>query len=139
MDKRWVRKAAGLLFVFACVLLAACMPVKAATAWDDLEAVITIDRTFSPDENQAKAEAELYANQLLVYLEEAALKNGKLMNGTSYSYVIVDSREVTYRFDISPQFTKEVTLLTSEKSAYKKALRALEKRAGTAASPGVQL
>ena len=83
MDKRWVRKAAGLLFVFACVLLAACMPVKAATAWDDndirqimnqafenndLEAVITIDRTFSPDENQAKAEAELYANQLLVYL-----------------------------------------------------------------------
>lgn len=143
MDKRWVRKAAGFLFAFACVLLAACLPAKAATAWDDndirqimnqafenndLEAVITIDRTFSPDENQAKSEAELYANQLLVYLEEAALKNGKLMNGTSYSYVIVDGREVTYRFDISPQFTKEVTVLTSEKSAYKKALRALEGR-----------
>lgn len=143
MDKRWVRKFAGMLFVAACALFVMCIPAQARTAWNeddirgimnqafengDLEAVVTIERTFAPDEYQAKAEAENYANELLVYLEEAALSNGKLMNGVSYSYVIVDNCEITYRFDISPQFTKDVTVLTSEKSAYRQALKALERR-----------
>lgn len=143
MEKRWMRRLTGVFFAFACVLLAACMPVRAETAWDesdirrimnqafendDSEAVITIERTFSPDEYQAKSEAEAYANELAVLLEEAALNNSKLMNGISYSYVIADSREVTYRFDISPQFTKSVTVLNSEKFAYKQALQALRRR-----------
>ena len=34
----------------------------------------------------------------------------------------------TYRFDISSQFTKKVTVLSSEKSAYTRALKALKKR-----------
>lgn len=143
MDKRWVRRFAGLLFVFVCVMLVWRVPVKAATAWDEndirlimnqafengeLEAVVTLERTFSPDEYQAKAEADAYASQMVVYLEDAALKNGKLMNGVSYSYVIIEGREITYRFDISPQFTKEVTVLTSERSAYRQALLALRQR-----------
>lgn len=143
MDKRLVQRLAGVLFAFACVLLVACVPVRAEIAWDEsdirwimeqafesnaLEAVVTIERTFSPDEYQAKMEADAYANELIVLLEEAALKNGKLMDGTSYSYVIVGGREVTYRFDISPQYTKSVTVVTSEKAAYKQALRAMKRR-----------
>ena len=132
------------LLVLVCVLLAAFVPVRAATAHDeadiraimnqafasgDLEVSITVDRTFSVNEYQAKQEAENYARELVGLLEETALKNGKLMSGTSYSYVIAGGRTVTYRFDISPEFTKKVTVLTSEKIAYKQALNALKKRA----------
>lgn len=132
-----------MLFALVCVLFLACEPAEAQVAWNEddvrqimdqafkngaLEAVITLERTFSPDEVQAKNEAAAYADELAVWLEETALKNGKLMNGTSYTYVIVESRQITYRFDISPQFTKEVTLLASERSAYRQALKALKRR-----------
>lgn len=143
MRKRWLQ-CLGCLAVFFCVLLTAYTPAVAATAYDeadirqimeqafangDPEVDITIDRTFSVDENQAKQEADAYAReQLMILLEEAALKNGKLMNGTSYSMVIAGRHTATYRFDISSQYTKKVTVLTSEKSAYKQALKALKKR-----------
>lgn len=141
MNKRWMRKLGGFLFVLVCVLLAAGVPASAATvqsdaeilrimnlafANGDLEVNITVERTFATSEYQAKAEAEAYASELMVLLEEAALNNGKLMNGTSYSYVIVDNRLITYKFDISAQNMKSVKVLTSEKSAYKQALRALK-------------
>lgn len=143
MDKRWVRRAGIFLLMLVCALLVAFVPVRAATAYDeadiraimnqafangDLEVSITVDRTFSVNEYQAKQEAESYARELAGILEETALKNGKLMNGTSYSYVIAGGRTITYKFDISSQFTKKVTVLTSEKSAYKHALKALKKR-----------
>lgn len=143
MNKRWVQKLSGFLFVLVCVLLAAGVPASAATVQSDteirqimnqafengeLEVCITIERTFATSEYQAKAEAEAYASELMVLLEEAALSNGKLMNGTSYSYVIVDCAQVTYKFDISTRFTKSVKVLTSEKSAYKQALKALKSR-----------
>lgn len=143
MNKRWVQKWSAFLFVFACVLLAAFAPVHAATAGSDeeirqimdqafangdLEVSITVDRTFAMSEYQAKVEAEAYANELMALLEQAAISNGKLMNGTSYSYVIVDSKQVTYKFDISSRYTKNVKVLTSEKSAYKQALKALKSR-----------
>lgn len=142
MSKRWLQRIC-LCAALLCVCLAAARPVAAATAYDEadirqimdqafangeLEVSITIDRTFSVDENQAKQEAKSYADQLGEYLSEAALKNGKLMNGTSYSFVITERNRVTYKFDISSQFTKKVTVLGSEKSAYKQALKALKKR-----------
>lgn len=142
MRKRWLRQI-GFLAVLFCMLIATYLPAFAATAYDetdirqimeqafasgDPEVEITIDRTFSVNENQAKQEADAYARELMVFLEEAALKKGKLMNGTSYSMVISGTHTVTYRFDISSQFTKKVTVLTSEKSAYKQALKALKKR-----------
>ena len=144
MDKRWGRRTGIFLLVLVCALLAAFVPVRAATAHDeadiraimnqafasgDLEVSITVDRTFSVDEYQAKQEADSYARELVGLLEETALKNGKLMSGTSYSYVIAGWRTVTYRFDISPEFTKKVTVLTSENMAYKQALKALKNRA----------
>lgn len=142
MRKRWLRQIIFFV-VLVCVLFAACLPAFAATAYDetdirqimeqafangDPEVEITIDRTFSVNQNQAKQEADAYARELIVFLEEAALKNGRLMNGTSYTMVIAGTHTVTYKFDISPQFTKKVTVLTSEKSAYKHALKALKKR-----------
>lgn len=143
MNKRWVKSAGVLLFTLACVMLTAILPVKAATANSeaeirqimeqafangDLEVKLTVYRTFSVDEYQAKQEADNYASELIKFLEETALKNGKLMNGTSYIVEITDSRMATYRFDISSQFTKKVTVLSSEKSAYTRALKALKKR-----------
>ena len=142
MRKKWLQRA-GFLFVLVCVLLAAYAPVGAATAYDEtdirtimnqafangnLEVEITVDRTFSVDEYQAKQEADEYAFELIGILEEVALKNGKLMNGTSYSTVITGSHTVIYKFDISSQFTRDVTALYSEKSAYTHALKALKKR-----------
>ena len=100
MDKRLVRRAGIFLLMLVCALLVAFVPVRAATAYDeadiraimnqafangDLEVSITVDRTFSVNEYQAKQEAESYARELAGILEETALKNGKLMNGTSYS------------------------------------------------------
>lgn len=147
MSKRWMKRAGVLLVTFACVMLAALVPVKAATANSDadirqimdqafangdLEVTITVDRTFSVSEYQKKQEAEAYAAELAVTLEEVALKNGKLMSGTSYSYTVVGDRIVTYKFDISSQFTKKVVVISSEKSAYTRALKALKKRDYTA-------
>lgn len=143
MEKRWVRRACICLLVLACALLAGFVPVRAATAYDeadiravmdqafangDLEVNITVERTFSVNEYQAKQEAENYAGELIGLLEETALQNGKLLNGTSYSYLIAGGQIVTYRFDISSQFTKKVTVLSSEKSAYTRALKALKTR-----------
>ena len=143
MNKRWVKSAGVLLFTLACVMLTAILPVKAATANSeaeirqimeqafangDLEVTITVDRTFSVSEYQAKQEADAYAAELIKLLEESALKNGKLMNGTSYSTVIANNRTATYKFDISSQFMKKVTALSSEKSAYTRALKALKTR-----------
>ena len=143
MNKRWVKSAGVLLFTLACVMLTAILPVKAATANSeaeirqimeqafangDLEVTITVDRTFSVSEYQAKQEADAYAAELIKILEESALKNGKLMNGTSYSTVIANNRTATYKFDISSQFMKKVTALSSEKSAYTRALKALKTR-----------
>ena len=132
MNKRWVKSAGVLLFTLACVMLTAILPVKAATANSeaeirqimeqafangDLEVTITVDRTFSVSEYQAKQEADAYAAELIKILEESALKNGKLMNGTSYSTVISNNRTATYKFDISWQFMKKVTARSAEKSA----------------------
>lgn len=143
MNKRWVQKTVGFLFAVVCMLLAAFVPARAATAYDeadirqimeqafsngDLEVSITMERTFSVNEYQKQQEAERYANELQLLLEEAALKNGKLLSGTSYTYRIANNRVITYKFDISSQFTKKVKVLTSEKSAYKQALKALKKR-----------
>ena len=143
MSKRWLQSAGVCVFVLLCALLAAAVPVRAATVYSEseirgvmeqafengeLEVCITMDRTFSVDINQAKQEADVYARELIVMLEEAALKNGKLMNGTSYSFTIVGGHTVTYKFDISSQFAKKVTVLTSEKNAYQQALMALQKR-----------
>lgn len=143
MSKRWLQRAGVCIFVLMCALLAAAVPVRATTIYNeseirgvmeqafengDLEVSITMDRIFSVDVNQAKQEADVYARELIGMLEEAALKNGKLMNGTSYSFTIVRGGTVTYKFDISAQFTKPVTVLTSEKNAYQQALRALQAR-----------
>lgn len=142
MKRRYFRWM-GFFAILFCVLFAAHMPADAATAYDendirqimdqafangDIEVVITTERTFSVEEAQTKQEAEAYAQELVRLLEETALKNGRLMSGTSYSYSIADKRIVTYKFDISPQFTKKVTVLGSEKTAYKNALKALKKR-----------
>lgn len=142
MRKKWLRCAGGLL-VLVFALLAAYVPAAAATAYDetdirqimdrafangDLEVSITVERTFSVNEYQARQEAESYGNELWQLLSEAALRHGKLMSGTSYSWVPVNSNTVTYNFDISPQYSKKVTVLTSESSAYKHALKALKNR-----------
>ena len=142
MSKRWLRRA-GFLAVLVCMLLTVPAPARAATAYDeddirqtmdqafangDLEVSITVDRTFSVDGSQARQEAEDYGNELSQLLGEEALQNGMLMIASSYSWQIVDGHTATYTFDISPQSTKEVTTLTSEKSAYKQALKALKKR-----------
>lgn len=143
MNQRWVQRSGVILLVFMCALLMWVVPVRAAVAYDeadireimnqafangDLEVSITVDRTFSVDEYQAKKEAEEYGDELSRLLDEIALQNGKLMSGTSYSWEILDSREVTYKFDISSRFTKKVTVLTSEKSAYTHAVKALKNR-----------
>ena len=143
MSKRWLQRIGVFAFVFFCAVLVAVVPVRATTIYNeseirgvmeqafasgDLEVSITMDRIFSVDINQAKQEADVYARELIGMLEEAALKNGRLMNGTAYSFTIVDGRTVTYKFDISAQFTKKVTVLTSEKNAYQQALRALQER-----------
>lgn len=142
MKKRWLHRA-GFLLILLCMLLTASVAVNAATAYDeagiraimnqafangDPEVAITINRTFSVDEYQAQKEAENYGDELRVLLEEAALKNGKLLTTTSYTWVLTDSSTVTYRFDISSQFTKKVKVLTSEKSAYQQAVKALKNR-----------
>lgn len=147
MKKEWMKRAGVFLFTFACVMLAAFVPVKAATANSDadirqimdqafangdLEVTITVDRTFSVNEYQAKQEAEAYGVELYALLEEAALKNGKLMkSGTPFYYYYdpyAGSQLVTYKFDISSQYTKKVVVVSSEKSAYTRALKALKKR-----------
>lgn len=142
MDKKWMRQTGGFLFALVCMLLAALVPVEAATLQSDAEiraamnqafangepeVSLTIERTFSVDEYQAKREAESYADELIGMLEEEALKNGKLMKGTSYIWRWAGEAEniITYSFDISSQYTKKVTRVTSEKSAYKYALKAL--------------
>lgn len=143
MKKRWMQRASGFLLMLVCLLLVTGVPVRAALASDETqvrkqmntafasnaqEVVVTLDRTFAVEEAAAKSEAESYAEELLVLLEEVALDNGRLMRGTSYSYTIADRQHITYTFDISSQFTKKVTVLKSEKDAYKKALKALKKR-----------
>lgn len=145
MDKRRIQQTGRFLLALVCMLLTALVPAEAATMYDnteiravmneafangDSEVNLTIERTFSVDEYQAKQEADSYASELIGMLEETALKNGKLMNGTSYSWQIAGDT-ITYRFDISSQFTKKVTRLTSEKSAYKYALKALRDRSYT--------
>lgn len=147
MNKRWVQRAAAGFVVFVCTLLLFWMPVKAETARDDADVrrimeqafangdtqvSITIERTFSVDGYQAKQEADGYANELFVLLQESALKYGRLMRVSqpAYSYEIPGHREsITYKFDISPQLTKKVTVLTSEKTAYAQAVKALKNRA----------
>lgn len=140
-DQKTLRTIKGWLFMLLCACLLTAAPSRAAAqtqsqireAMDaaflsgDTEVVLTIDRTFSVNEYEAKQEAESYAQELVTLLEEVALENGRLMNGTSYSYTIHASQTVEYRFDISDQFTKKVTLLTSEKNAYRQALKALKK------------
>lgn len=142
MSRKWMQKTACFLTVFACALLAAFVPVKAETARDDADirrimeqaiangdsqVSITVERTFSVDEYQAKKEAEEYGDELGMLLGEAALQNGKLMSGTSYIWQILDNKTVTYKFDI-PSELKKVTVLTSERSAYSHAVNALKKR-----------
>ncbi len=146
-DQNRLRRIRAWLFVSACVLFMAAVPSQAAaqtqsqiretmdTAFSngEDEVVLTLDRTFSVNEYEAKQEAENYAQELMTLLEEVALENGRLMNGTSYSYTIHAAQTVVYRFDISEQFTKKVKLLTSEKNAYKQALKALKKHDYTTA------
>lgn len=142
MRKKWLQCAGGLL-VLVFALLAAYVPAAAATAYDetdirqimdrafangDLEVSITVERTFSVNEYQARQEADSYGKDLSSMLCEVALQHGKLMSGTSYSWVLLNSNTVNYKFDISSQFTKKVTVLTSENSAYKHALKALKNR-----------
>lgn len=142
MRKKWLQCAGGLL-VLVFALLAAYVPAAAATAYDetdirqimdrafangDLEVSITVERTFSVNEYQARQEADSYGKDLSSMLCEVALQHGKLMSGTSYSWVLLNSNTVNYKFDISSQFTKKVTVLTSESSAYKHALKALKNR-----------
>lgn len=143
MKQKRLRIIKGMLLVLLCVICAAAVPsvgyamqsqsqiraeMEQAFSNGDTEVVLTIDRTFSVNESEAKQEADSYAQELIVLLETVALENGRLMNGTSYSYTIQAGHTITYRFDISDQFTKKVKLLTSEKNAYKQALRALKKK-----------
>ena len=142
MSKKWLRRA-GFMLVLVCVLLTAYKPAVAATAYNETdirnimkqafvngesEVSITVERTFSVNAAQARQEAEAFGGELCSILNEVALQNGKLMNGTSYSWVILDNHTALYKFDISSQFTKKVTVLTSEKEAYKYALKALKNR-----------
>ena len=143
MDKKQVQRAWTFLFMLTCALFMTFMPVHAATVRDesdiirtmnqaivngDLQVIITVDRTFSVDAKQAKQEAENYGLELLRLLKETALKKGKLVD-TGFSYVITGGHTVTYKFDISPQYVKKVIVLTSEKNAYKQALKVLKNRA----------
>ena len=143
MEKKQRNKIRSFLIAVAACLLVCCMPVQAATVYTqeqireameqafdsgDTQVSITTERTFSVNEYERKQEAESYAQELWDILQEVALGKGLLLNGTVYSYRIENSQRVTYQFDISPEFTKEVTVLKSEKSAYKNALKALKNR-----------
>lgn len=142
MSKKRLQRA-GFLLVLVCILLAAYVPVHASTAYDETdirqimdqafengvsEVDITIERTFSVNQNQASQEAIAYGDELSRLLTEEALKHGILLNGTAYTWYMPGNNTVTYKFDVSPQFAKKVTVLTSEKSAYKHALKALKSR-----------
>lgn len=141
MNKRWKRMAVLLLAIASCVLWTAVTSAEAAVVQGetqirqimdrafvngDLEVSFTAEQTYSTNLSEAKREAERYAGELIGLLEETALKHGKLMNGTAYVYQFSGSREISYTFDISSQFTKNVTVLTSEKTAYMRALKALK-------------
>ena len=136
MEKKQRNKIGSFLIAVAACLLVCCMPVQAATVYTqeqireameqafdsgDTQVSITTERTFSVNEYERKQEAESYAQELWDILQEVALGKGLLLNGMVYSYRIENSQRVTYQFDISPEFTKEVTVLKSEKSAYKNA------------------
>lgn len=142
MKKDWMHRVCGCLLMIGWLLCVTGIYTQASTvhstaqiracmerAFEDRDPQVnlTIDRTFAVSEYDAKREAENYAQELVSMLEQAALKNGRLMCGTSYTYTIAgDHGSVTYNFDISSQFTKKVTVVKSEKDAYKHALKALK-------------
>lgn|GEM_PF-530961 len=141
MKKTWMRGIHRCLFMLGFLILMAVTPAQATVVHSDAQiracmerafengdsqVNLTIDRTFAVSEYDAKREAENYAQELTAWLEEAALKNGRLMSGTSYTYTFSGRNSVTYSFDISSQFTKKVTVVSSEKDAYKHALKALK-------------
>ena len=144
MKKDWMHRVYSCLLMLGCLLVLAGVPTQAAVVYSDTQirtamdrafengdsqVNLTINRTFAVSEYDAKREAENYAQELIAWLEEAALSNGRLMCGTSYTYTISGSHDsITYSFDISSQFTKKVTVVRSEKDAYKHALKALKKR-----------
>lgn len=143
MKKTWMRGIHRCLFMLGFLILLAVTPAQASVVHSeaqiracmerafkngDSQVNLTIDRTFAVSEYDAKREAESYAQELVSWLEEAALKNGRLMSGTSYTYTLSGHSSVTYSFDISSQFTKKVTAVKSEKDAYQHALKALKKR-----------
>lgn len=143
MKKDWMHRVYSCLLMLGCLLVLAAVPAQAAVVYSDTQiraamdrafengdpqVNLTINRTFAVSEYDAKREAENYAQELVSMLEQAALKNGRLMCGTSYTYTIAgDHGSVTYNFDISSQFTKKVTVVKSEKGAYKHALKALKR------------
>lgn len=141
--KNWMHRVWGCLLMVSCLLVLAGVPSQAAVVYNntqiraamnrafengDSQVNLTINRTFAVSEYDAKREAESYAQELVSMLEQTALKNGRLMCGTSYTYTIAGGHDsVTYNFDISSQFTKKVTVVKSEKDAYKHALKALKR------------
>jgi transglutaminase/protease-like cytokinesis protein 3 len=148
----YVKHVAGLLFAVLCVFLAGSVPAGAATLSTDseiraameqafqngdLEVVLTLEKTFSVDASQALQEAENYVDDLYDMLQETALEQNRIMTVKSYSLTLAASqtatRAVTYTFDISPRCTQKVKKLTSEKNAYRQALKALKKRDYTSA------
>lgn len=142
MEHRLWRRVTAFLAVAICILFTGSRPVEAVTVNSDaqarkvmeqafengdLELVITVNMTLSVERNVAEKEIKDYAKHLVELLEQAALNNSKVMDGYSYKSEW-SGNKVTYRFDISDTYAKKVTILKSEKDAYKKALKALKKR-----------